>query len=178
MGSDLVTVCSGSKHPQDKWRRHPSNDDPQSWTEMCREFEIICDHATRHGVLIGSSRNRPISSATRTCGDLLADFPGGPIRMVLDPANIIEDVAPERQRDVIDQALGLLGDHLALAHAKDRHADGTVAPAGRKGRSTGRIFCAVCRPCGFDGALDRTWHVTIDRCAGRGQFLTDHLERL
>lgn len=35
MGCRIVTVCSGSKHAYNKWCRHPSNNDPQSWTEAC-----------------------------------------------------------------------------------------------------------------------------------------------
>ena len=75
---------------------HPSNDDPQSWIEMCREFEIICECATQHGVLIGvEPEPANIVRNADKAAQLLADFAGGPIRIILDPANIIEDVAPD-----------------------------------------------------------------------------------
>ncbi|MEC9141340.1 MAG: TIM barrel protein, partial [Pseudomonadota bacterium] len=111
IGSNIVTVCSGSKHPTDKWQHYPANDDPQSWTDMCKEFEIICEHATQHGVLIAvePEPGNVVRDADRAAR-LFADFAGGPIRIVLDPANIIDGVAPEQQRRVIDQALDLLGD--------------------------------------------------------------------
>ena len=153
MGTRLVTVCSGSKHAHDKWHRHPSNSDPQSWTEMCREFAIICDHAERHGVLVGvEPEPANIVSDAGRAAELLASFPGGPIRIVVDPANLVEDVEPGMRERTIDKAFDRLGPMVALAHAKDRHADGTVAPAGL-GVVDWRHFLRGLTACGFDGPL-------------------------
>ena len=177
MGCHIVTVCSGSKHEQDKWRRHPSNDDPQSWTEMCREFDIICDHADRHGILVGVEPEPAniVSNAMRAA-DLLAVFPDGPIRMVLDPANLIEDVAPDSHERTIDQALDRLGPMTVLAHAKDRHADGTVAPAG-KGVIDWPHFLRGLKACGFDGPLIAHGMSQSDAPAV-AEFLTGRVWRL
>ena len=131
MGTDMLTVCSGSLDPHDKWRRHPANDAPQSWTDMCREFEIICDIAERYDILIGvEPEPANIVSSPARAARLLADFAGGRLRIILDPANILEDVAPDQHRKALDAALELLGPSVALAHAKDRYDDGSVAPAG------------------------------------------------
>ena len=177
MGCHIVTVCSGSKHAKDKWRRHPSNDDPQSWAEMCREFDIICDHADRHGVMVGVEPEPAniVCDAGRAV-DLLAAFPGGPIRMVLDPANLIEDVAPASHERTIDQALDRLGPMTVLAHAKDRHADGTVAPAG-KGVVDWQHFLRGLEACGFDGPLIAHGMSQSDAPAV-AEFLTGQVRRL
>ncbi|MEM7291532.1 MAG: TIM barrel protein, partial [Pseudomonadota bacterium] len=53
MGTDLLTVCSGSMHPTDKWQYHPSNDDPKSWIDMCKEFELLLELAEQYNVFIG-----------------------------------------------------------------------------------------------------------------------------
>ena len=177
MGSNLVTVCSGSKHPTDKWQHHPANDDPQSWTDMCKEFEIICAHATQHGVLIGVEPEPAniVSNADRAAS-LIADFPGSPIRIVLDPANMIEDVAPEDHHRTIDQAFDLLGDHLVLAHAKDRFANGQVAPAGR-GVVDWTHFLGCLAAIGFNGALV-AHGMSAAEAPAVASFLAGHLERL
>ena len=177
MGSNLVTVCSGSKHPTDKWQHHPANDDPQSWTDMCKEFEIICEHATQHGVLIGVEPEPAniVSNADRAAS-LIADFPGSPIRIVLDPANMIEDVAPEDHHRTIDQAFDLLGDHLVLAHAKDRFANGQVAPAGR-GVVDWNHFLGCLAAIGFNGALV-AHGMSAAEAPAVASFLAGHLERL
>ena len=177
MGCHIVTVCSGSKDAHDKWRRHPSNDDPQSWTEMCREFDIICDHADRHGVMVGVEPEPAniVSNAMRAA-DLLAAFPGGPIRMVLDPANLIEDVAPDSHERTIDEALDRLGSMTVLAHAKDRYAGGTVAPAG-DGVVDWPHFLRGLKDCGFDGPLIAHGMSQSDAPAV-AKFLASQVQRL
>ena len=177
IGSNIVTVCSGSKHPTDKWQHHPANDDPQSWTDMCKEFEIICEHATQHGVLIGVEPEPAniVSNADRAAR-LIADFPGSPIRIVLDPANMIEDVAPEDHHRTIDQAFDLLSDHLVLAHAKDRFANGQVAPAGR-GVVDWTHFLGCLAAIGFNGALV-AHGMSAAEAPAVASFLAGHLERL
>ena len=177
IGCNLVTVCSGSKHPRDKWHHHPSNSEPQSWIEMCGEFEIICDHAARRGVMIGvEPEPANIVSNADKAARLVAEFPGGPIGIVLDPANMLEGVGPQQQHRVIDHALDLLGDHLILAHAKDRFADGTVAPAGQ-GTVNWAHFLACLVAVGFDGSLIAHGMTAAEAPMVAG-FLADQLEGL
>ena len=153
MGSRILTVCSGSMDAYDKWRRHAANDDPASWTDMCREFDIICTIADAHDLIIGVEPEPAniVSSAPRAA-DLLAQFPGSPIRIILDPANLIDGIAPDQHERIIDTALDRLGTMIVLAHAKDRFADGNVAPAG-KGVVDWSHFLWGLAACGFDGPL-------------------------
>ena len=71
MGSQMLTVCSGSMDPKDKWRRHSANDDKASWVMMCKEFEVICAIADSNEILIGVEPDLAniVSSAgmTQTC---------------------------------------------------------------------------------------------------------------
>ena len=106
----MLTVCSGSMDPKDKWRRHSANDDKASWVMMCKEFEVICAIADSNEILIGVEPDLAniVSSAERGA-DLLKTFAGGPIRIVFDPANIIENVALEKHNNTIEKAFDLLG---------------------------------------------------------------------
>lgn len=153
MGSKILTVCSGSMDPTDKWRRHSANDDAANWVRMCREFEVICDIAESNKLLIGVEPELAniVSSAARAT-ELLKIFAGGPIRIVFDPANIIEDVAPKDHKSSIDNAFDLLGPMIGLAHAKDRYADGQVAPVG-KGLIDWTNFLHRLSSCDYDGPL-------------------------
>ncbi len=131
IGTELMTVCSGSMDPHDKWRRHPTNDEPQSWTEMCREFEIILDYAEQHEIMVGvEPEDANIVNSAPKALRLLKHFPGSRIRIVFDPANIIESVPVESRQRAIDEALDILGPEIIIAHAKDRLDDGSIAPAG------------------------------------------------
>jgi sugar phosphate isomerase/epimerase len=153
MGARLLTVCSGSRDRDDQWRHHPDNATPGAWADMCREFEFLIQHAEQHHIEIGVEPEQAnvVSSAARA-RDLLREFSGGPIRIVLDPANLIEHAGPSRQQTIIDEALDLLGDHIALVHAKDRDAGGRVAAAGQ-GIVDWRRLIGQLRASGYEGHL-------------------------
>ena len=53
------------------------------------------------------------------------------IRIVLDPANLFEIATPDAARKIVAEAVDLLGDRIAMAHAKDRAADGAFVAAGQ-----------------------------------------------
>lgn len=131
MGSSLVTVCTGSRDPHDKWRHHQSNADSQSWTDMCREFELVLEQAERHDIIIGvEPEHANVVSTARKAQDLLQSFGNERLRIVFDPANLIENRTPDTHPFILNEAIDLLGPAIALVHAKDRSADGKVAPAG------------------------------------------------
>ncbi len=170
IGSRLITVCSGSRDPDDQWRAHPDNDTPAAWDEMIAEFHEIVPVAERHGVMIGvePELGNVVSSPERA-RRLIALFPGGPIRIVLDPANLFERTGPGEAAAIVDAAVDLLGPHIALAHAKDRDADGGFATAGRGVVDWPRYLAAL-RRARFDGALV-THGLTAAEAPGVARFL-------
>jgi sugar phosphate isomerase/epimerase len=177
MGTTMLSVCSGSMDPHDRWRHHPANDEPQSWAEMCREFEIICDIAERHDIFVGVEPEvANIVSSAAKAAQLLAEFPGSRLRIILDPANILEDVPPDQHRRTIDAALDLLGPAIALAHAKDRHDDGSVAPAGAGIVDWSHFLCGL-SGIGFEGPLI-AHGMTAGEAPAVATFLTDRIAGL
>ena len=153
LGTKMVTVCSGTKNAHNQWRGHPDNDAPIVWSEMCREFEFALRLAEQHDVLIGVEPEQAnVVSSSRKAVRLLDEFSDSRLRIVLDPANILEGIPPEAQYAVIDEALDLLGPYIEMAHAKDRHADGSVAPAGQ-GTVDWSFFLRGLSRAGFDGPL-------------------------
>jgi sugar phosphate isomerase/epimerase len=153
MGCGLVTVCSGSRNPVDQWSPHPDNRTQGAWDEMVGEFRLLVAIAERHDVLIGVEPElaNVVDSAAKARA-LLDLFPAGPIRIVFDPANLFEAEDAERAGDIIDDALDLLGSDIALAHAKDRRADGSFATAGHGVVDWARYLQRLGR-AGYDGAL-------------------------
>jgi sugar phosphate isomerase/epimerase len=153
MGTRLVTVCSGSLDPQDQWRHHPDNDGPDAWRAMCREFEAILAIADAHDVLIGvEPEPANVVGSAASAQRLLRTFQGSRIRIVLDPANLLEAVPGDRRTAVLDAAFDRLGPLIALAHAKDRDDAGRVVPPGH-GIVDWDRFIGGLRGVGFDGAL-------------------------
>ena len=177
MGTNLLTVCSGSLDPHDQWRYHPANKDRETWAEMCREFEIILYLAEQHDLFVGvEPEHANVVSSSLMARRLLDEFPGSRIRIVLDPANILEDVPQESQRKIIDEALDLLGSDIVLAHAKDRAIDGSVAPAGA-GIVNWKYFLDGLTQIGFAGPLI-AHGISASEAPKVAKFLTQQIEQI
>lgn len=153
MGTRLLTVCTGSRDPADQWRLHPDNASPAAWRDLCQEFEALLPVAEAHDLLIGIEPELAnVVDSPRRARALLDTLGSERLRIVLDPANLFEVAGPEERRALVEGAIDLLGDRLALAHAKDRFPDGRFAPAG-KGVVDFRHLVAALRGAGFQGTL-------------------------
>lgn len=153
MGTRLLTLCTGSRDATDQWRFHSENASPAAWKELCDEFTQILPIAERHDVILGVEPElaNVISSAERA-RKLLDSMASNRIKIVFDPANLFDIAPPDRQRFFVDQALELLGDDIALAHAKDRNQDGSFATAGT-GVLDYPYYLTALRKTGFTGTL-------------------------
>ncbi len=74
------------------------------------------------------------------------------VKIVLDPANLFEIAAPDEQRNLVSEAVELLADRIAMAHAKDRTAAGAFATCG-KGVIDFPHFLGSLQSAGFDGPV-------------------------
>jgi sugar phosphate isomerase/epimerase len=153
MGANLLTVCTGSCDPQDQWRHHPDNSGAAAWRTMCEEFQYLLEIAERCDISIGVEPElaNVVSTAERA-RELIGALGSNRIRIVLDPANLFEVETPHRQKVLIERAVNLFGENIALAHAKDRNANGGFTRAGA-GVIDFAHFLAALRRVGFDGAI-------------------------
>ncbi len=170
MGTRLLTVCTGSRDPQDQWRRHPDNAGAAAWEDLRAEIACVLAIAERHDVLIGvEPEPANVVSSARRARDLIDAMGSERIRIVLDPANLTEGAAPEQRPRLIEEAVELLQDRIALVHAKDRLDDGRVVAAG-----TGRIdfyhVLALVRRSGFRGTVV-THGLAAQEAAGTAVYL-------
>jgi sugar phosphate isomerase/epimerase len=153
MTAPLITLCTGTRNAADPWRHHPDNADAEAWRDLLASMERAVQIAEEHGVDLGVEPElaNVVSSAGRARA--LLDEIGSPrLKIVLDPANLFEVETPERRRVIIAQAVDLLADRIAMAHAKDRTAIGAFTTAGR-GVIDFRHFTGLLRETGFRGPL-------------------------
>jgi sugar phosphate isomerase/epimerase len=132
MGTSCVTRCTGSRDADDMWRRHPDNATPQAWADMRASLEAALLVAEQHRVVLAfePEHNNVVEDAV--AGRRLLDELGSPkLKVVIDPANLFPGGGLEQQAGTLKQAFELLGDDLALAHAKDVRADGAIVAAGQ-----------------------------------------------
>ena len=177
MGTDMVTLCTGTCDPDDQWRGHPDNGSAAAWALLCAEMGRAAELAEAHGVRLGIEPElaNVVSDAARA--RLLIDTLQSPaLAIVLDPANLFEVETLAQQRRIISHAIALLADRVVMAHAKDRDANGGFVTAGQ-GVVDFDHFLGTLRMAGFDGDLV-THGLTAPEAAGVAQFLADRLDSI
>jgi sugar phosphate isomerase/epimerase len=153
MGTNLLTVCSGSLDAEDQWRHHRDNDTPAAWRAMIAEFELLIEIADRHDICIGVEPELAnIVSTAAKARVLLDTLQSDCVKIVLDPANLFEIASDQNRRAVIEQAVDVLGSSIIMAHAKDRSAGGGFVAAGQ-GVIDFRHFLDCLQAVGFKGCL-------------------------
>ena len=153
MGAPMITLCTGTRDPDDQWRHHPGNADPSAWSDLRAMLDRACALAEPAGLRLGIEPELANVVDSAAAARRLLDETGSPaLAIVLDPANLAEVAAPDDRRRIIEQAVDLLADRTVMAHAKDRHADGSFATAGQ-GVVDFPQFLGSLRAAGFDGDL-------------------------
>ncbi len=153
MGTNLVTLCTGSRDAEDQWRHHADNFSPEAWRDLINEMAKAATLAEAHSVDLGIEPELAnVVCDAKAAQRLIREIASPRIRIVLDHANLFEVVEAAERRDIIARAVDLLGDRIVMAHAKDRDAAGSFVAAG-----TGVIdfphFVHALKSAGFDGPL-------------------------
>lgn len=176
MGTGMITLCTGTRDAADQWRGHPENDTPEAWRDLLRSMETAVRHAEENGVFLGVEPELAnVVSSAAAAKRLITELQTDRIKIVFDPANLFEVASPDEQRRIISEGLDLLAPHIAMAHAKDRQADGSFTTAGT-GVLDYRHFLKSLTAAGFSGPLV-THGLDAEEAPGVAAFLSDILEK-
>lgn len=175
LGTRLITLCTGTRDAQDQWRWHPDNGTDAAWSDLRAEMEAAVAIAERFDIELGIEPELAnVVSSAQAARRLLDEMNSKRLRIVLDPANLFEVADAAERHRLIDQAIDLLAADIGMAHAKDRHADGSFAAAGQ-GVVDFPHFIGRLKATGFDGPLI-THGLTEAEAPGVGAFLRTVLE--
>lgn len=161
-GIRLVTLCTGTRDPDDKWAPHPDNTTAAAWADLRTSMAAAVELANRADIELGIEPEQAnvvtnVPAALALAGELDTDR----LRIVLDPANLFDTADPDTAREMVARAVEQAGPAVALAHAKDRTGDGRVVAPGQ-GVVDFPDLVARLRAVGFDGALV-THGITADQ---------------
>jgi sugar phosphate isomerase/epimerase len=125
LGVPTVTLCTGSRDPGDMWRPHPDNNLAQAWRDLTRSLEQALAAAARTDLVLAvePEPGNVISSASKA-RRLLDEMQSPRLKIVMDPANLLQGWRPTERAGVLDKAFDLLGPDVVLAHAKELDAGG------------------------------------------------------
>jgi sugar phosphate isomerase/epimerase len=149
----IVTLCTGSRDAADMWRAHPENGSPQAWQDMLETLTPALRAAEAASIILAIEPEPANVVSDARCGRRLLDTVGSPsLKIILDPANLVNFDAPNGDREGLAEAIDLLVADTILVHAKDRRADGSVCPAG-EGVVEFLPFLGRLQRAGYNGPL-------------------------
>ena len=170
LSTRLITLCTGTRDPDDQWRWHPGNNAPDAWADLFASMEIAVAIADRYDIDLGIEPElaNVVNSAEKA--RRLIDQIGSPrLKVVLDPANLFETETLDAQRRIVAAAVDRLADRIIMGHAKDRTPDGGFTSAGR-GVLDYRHYLERLKAAGFDGPIV-THGLAANEAAGVADFL-------
>ncbi len=131
LGTSVITLCTGTRDPDDKWRRHPDNDAAAAWRDLCDTMERALGVAETHDVTLAfEPEHANVVNSAQKGVRLIEEMGSRRLKVIFDAANLFETARPDERRRLVEEGIDLLGEHVVMAHAKDRRADGTFCPAG------------------------------------------------
>lgn len=153
LGTRLITLCTGTRDPDDQWRYHPDNHTADAWRDMIMTMREAVAIADQYDLDLGIEPELAnIVNNISMAEQLFSEIASPRMKLVLDPANLFEHASVGEVRSLVDDAMKKLGSKLAMAHAKDRNAAGNFVAAG-----TGIVdfdhFIRCLRDAGFEGPL-------------------------
>jgi sugar phosphate isomerase/epimerase len=157
LGASTITLCTGTRDPENMWRRHPDNATPEAWRDMRATMQRALETAEERGVTLAFEPeiNNVVDSAEKG-RRLLDEMRSSHLKVVMDAANLFDVDDPARRlsrsEEVLHEAFKLLGGDVVMAHAKDVRRSGEVVAAG-KGDLDYDLYLRHLVEAGFDGPL-------------------------
>jgi sugar phosphate isomerase/epimerase len=155
LGTNLITLCTGTRDPDNMWRVHPDNNSPEVWRDLTASMQTALEIAEAHDVWLGVEPEvSNVIDTARKARALLDEMQSPHLKIVMDAANLFHAGELPRMRHILDEAFQLLGSEMALVHAKDLRHDGD---AGHDAAGTGVLdydrYIELIRFTGYDGPL-------------------------
>ena len=156
IGTDKISLCTGTRNRESMWRRHPDNDLPDAWDDLLETMQAAIAIAEKYSVtLVVEPEVANVVDSAAKARRLLDEIQSPHLKIVFDGANVFHTGELAQMHTILDESIALLGDDIVLAHAKDLDKDGQ---AGHLAAGTGFLdygfYLGKLRSIGFDKRED------------------------
>ena len=132
LGAEAVTLCTGTRDPENIWRAHPDNATPEAWNDLRATLDVLMEAASDGGGVLGIEPEPgnvvcDAATAARLLDELGHDAPVG---IIFDPANLLSPETVSRQTQILTEAVDALGSRIVGVQLKDLTEDGKSVAAG------------------------------------------------
>jgi sugar phosphate isomerase/epimerase len=155
LGTPSVSLCTGTRDPENMWRRHPDNDTPAAWADLLASLAGLLPAAEAAGVTLGvEPEPANVVSSAPLARRLLNQVRSPALRIIFDGANLVAGHPRDEHDTLLREAAELLGPEVVSAHAKQLDAGGREVPvADSAGVLDYDNYLAVLRGLGYAGPL-------------------------
>lgn len=154
LGTSVVSLCTGTRDPQNMWRRHCQNQTSDAWDDLIETLNSLLGVAVRNKITLGiePERGNVINSARRA-RQLLDQIESDYLKVIIDGANLFDPDEPGEMRPVLEEAFELLGADVILAHAKELADSTNSVQAAGLGRLDWSSYFHFLKLSGYDGPI-------------------------
>jgi sugar phosphate isomerase/epimerase len=116
----IITLCTGTLDPQDMWSWHSDNVRKSTWERLIKVMNQAVKVADRYEVTLAfEPETRNVVNSVMRARRMLDEIGSPWLKVVIDPANLVQAGDERPWQEVIDEAFDWLGGDIVLAHAKN-----------------------------------------------------------
>lgn len=156
LGTQVVTLCTGTRDPSDMWRFHPDNRAPEARQDLLDSMAEAIEIAARADVTLGiEPETGNVVDSAPAARRLLDELASPRLKIIMDGLNLFGLGSFDRLHEVLDEAFVLLGTDIAVGHAKHLDARWAAVPMGWASRGVLDYdhYLALFHKNNFDGPL-------------------------
>lgn len=155
LGIPIVTLCTGSRHPTNKWAWHEDNLTEAAWSDLMRSTEEILRYAEDNGITLGvETEASNIICTPEKARQYLDDVGSSNLKIIMDGANLFRPEQVPRMGSILEEAFDALGKDIVLAHAKDFSLGQDIDfVAAGEGELDFPLYIRLLKQCGYGGPL-------------------------
>jgi sugar phosphate isomerase/epimerase len=121
MGTQIITLCTGTRDPENMWRGHPDNLAWAAWGDLMNSLQDVLPVAEKAHVLLAvePEPNNVVNDLGKAM-TLVVEIKPFRVGFVLDLANLVGPADIGKTKAILGEAFFLCSDlDYCLAHAKD-----------------------------------------------------------
>lgn len=151
----IVSLCTGSKNPESKWKWHDDNLSQAAWDDLLRSTEQILQYAEKQNVILGvETEASNIINTPERAKKYMDCFKSDRIKIIMDGANLFTKEQVCNMHQTLIDAFEILGQDIVLAHAKDFYLKDEICFVGAgKGILDFAFYTELLKKYKYDGAL-------------------------
>jgi sugar phosphate isomerase/epimerase len=125
LGTKTITLCMGTRDPDDTWSGHPPTGRADAWADLLRAMEQALVIAEEYDLWLAvEPETATVLDSPARARRLLDELRSPRLKIIIDPANLVQVKDLRHQRAILDAAFCLLGPDIVLAHARDVRVGG------------------------------------------------------